>query len=1059
MDNTKSIDTLVHTLQERANELNCLYEIEEFLNMTDPSLEDILYSVVEAIPHGWQHQEFCHARIILDKAEYKSEGFHITPWNQKSKITIQNDVLGQIEVCYSKEFPIADEGPFLKEERKLLKTITNRLGHFLLYNQLKSVFSESLIRNDSNVKHKPEWCVILDLLKRTDRPLTSIISRKMIYHLFTKGCHGSKKLFEKLGTLTEEESSLTEVNRPSKKQVLENSFYLCDEIFYLSSKYLDDVTILSMIQRWINEEKSHFLVRALSNPSTPLSDVADALRRYYHINPDGDDINSPISKGIRVSLIRRFLTDQLDFINIAKNFCTIKDFYDLLNKMIYPSDSHGKLGGKSAGLILAKRVIESKELDSHSLGKVKTPKTWYITSDGTVNFIYHNNLEDVIEQKYKDMDEIRKEYNHLIQAFKNSHFPMPIVNGLSRALDDFGDIPIIVRSSSLLEDRMGAAFAGKYKSLFLANHQGSKSEKLEALMDAIAEVYASTLGPDPVGYRIERGLLDFNEEMAIMIQEVVGTRVGDYFFPAFAGVAFSNNEFRWSPRIKREDGLIRMVPGLGTRAVDRLGDDYPILIAPNKPDLRVNLSFDEIVGYSPKYMDVINLKTNTFETISVAELIENVGNDYPMINEVFSIIDDNQLKKPVGLGIDTKKHNIVVTFDNLIANKKFTELINSILTILKNILNTPIDIEFAYKGSDLYLLQCRPQSMSQEMASAIIPKDISPDNILFSANRYVSNGRIPDVHYIVYVDPDEYSNLTDKKELKEVGRVVSKLNQVLPKKSFILMGPGRWGSRGDIRLGVSVTYGDINNTSLLIEIARKKGNYIPDLSFGTHFFLDLVEASIQYLPLYPDDEGMVFKEEFFLESENILTRFLPDYEHLEKTVKVINVREATKGLILRVLMNADDDEALAIFTNPKISAVYNADYSGQGVPQFDNPWVVRMRMAEYIASELDGEVFGVKGLYVFGTTFNKSATSKSDVDILIHLDADMNQKKMLEYWLDGWSKAISEFIFYQTGYRIENFLDVKYVTDAELNDKGYYSEILNPSKELAKKLKLMRVKK
>ena len=96
--------------------------------------------------------------------------------------------------------------------------------------------------------------------------------------------------------------------------------------------------------------------------------------------------------------------------------------------------------------------------------------------------------------------------------------------------------PIIVRSSSLLEDLTGAAFSGKYKSLFLGN-QGPKTEQLAALMDAIAEVYASVFGPDPTEYRTERGLLDVHEEMGILIQEVVGTRVGPYYFPAFAGVA------------------------------------------------------------------------------------------------------------------------------------------------------------------------------------------------------------------------------------------------------------------------------------------------------------------------------------------------------------------------------------------------------------------------------------------------------------------------------------------------------------------------------------------
>ena len=220
----------------------------------------------------------------------------------------------------------------------------------------------------------------------------------------------------------------------------------------------------------------------------------------------------------------------------------------------------------------------------------------------------YNNLEDFIEQKYKDVVQVRQEYPYVVNLFKNSRQQPEIVKGLSLALDDFGDVPLIVRSSSLLEDRVGASFAGKYKSLFIAN-QGSKEERLQSLMEAIAEVYASMFGPDPIEYRYENGLLDDHEEMGIMIQEVVGRKVGPYYLPAFAGVAFSNNNFRWSSRIRPEDGLARMVPGLGTRAVDRLSDDYPILVAPGKPNLPVNVSLDEVIRYSPNKIDLINLQT------------------------------------------------------------------------------------------------------------------------------------------------------------------------------------------------------------------------------------------------------------------------------------------------------------------------------------------------------------------------------------------------------------------------------------------------------------------
>ena len=150
-------------------------------------------------------------------------------------------------------------------------------------------------------------------------------------------------------------------------------------------------------------------------------------------------------------------------------------------------------------------------------------------------------------------------------------------------------------------------------------------------------------------------------------------------------------------------------------------------------------------------------------------------------------------------------------------------------------------------------------------------------------------------------------NLAD---LVAIADAVSHLNQVLPRRKFILMGPGRWGSRGDITLGVGVTYSGINNTSLLVEIARKKGNYVPDLSFGTHFFQDLVEARINYLALYPDDEGNIFNEGFFRDSPSALTQFLPEQARLERAVRVIDLEQVYPGCECTVVMDAEQDRAL-----------------------------------------------------------------------------------------------------------------------------------------------------
>ena len=137
-----------------------------------------------------------------------------------------------------------------------------------------------------------------------------------------------------------------------------------------------------------------------------------------------------------------------------------------------------------------------------------------------------------------------------------------------------GQQPLIVRSSSLLEDNFGTSFAGKYESHFCPN-QGTPEENLRDLTQAIARIYASILNPDALLYRRAKGLQDYDERMAILIQVVQGERFGRYYLPHAAGVAFSRNLYRWSPQIRREDGFVRLVWGLGTRAVDRVGNDYP----------------------------------------------------------------------------------------------------------------------------------------------------------------------------------------------------------------------------------------------------------------------------------------------------------------------------------------------------------------------------------------------------------------------------------------------------------------------------------------------------
>ncbi len=290
-----------------------------------------------------------------------------------------------------------------------------------------------------------------------------------------------------------------------------------------------------------------------------------------------------------------------------------------------------------------------------------------------------------------------------------------------------------------------------------------------------------------------------------------------------------------------------------------------------------------------------------------------------MARQIVSVLEGGILR-PAAFGWDPSQGNPIVTFEGLLRDTPFISRLRAVMELLRDRLEVPVDIEFAGDGRNFYLLQCRAQSFIADAAPAVIPSAVPPDQVLFSTRKFVSNGRVPDLTHIVYVDPEGYHQLQTHEDLTDVGRVVGRLNKLLTPREFTLIGPGRWGSRGDIKLGVRVTYSDINNTSLLIEVAARRGNYVPELSFGTHFFQDLVEAGIRYLPLFPGEPDVVFNDAFFSEAPNVLAELLPDAAHLASAVRVIDVPRATGGMVLRVLMNADAQQALGMLASPDHAA-------------------------------------------------------------------------------------------------------------------------------------------
>lgn len=1045
------LGSMLHELQERAKELNCLYQVGELLGQLDWPLDEILRKIIGVLPPGWQYPHECQARIVFESLVIEPPDYKASPWVQKADIVIQGEAVGSVEVSYREEMPRSDEGPFLKEERKLIDTIADRIASAVTQRRLKTAF-EAWATADLALTAKGEWRIVLQFLRDTDPELLKRISRKLINHLSWSGVAEARELLRWRRRVSDaEQGTPLGENRPLPANASVNPSDLTTQAFQIAAEHMSKNELLESVTRWIKEDKSSFLIRALENQDTPLGEVMECLERYHHIGIEEKELSRYTQKGLRVSLIRRFFSESLAFINVAKEFIEVSDFYELLGKVIFPPGCHGKLGGKSAGLFLSRKIIDRSPEASDLLRAVKMPRTWYVTSDWLQSFVHYNSLEDVLNRKYMEIDQIRQEYPNLVGLFKRSQFPSEFGRGLALALDDLGDVPLIVRSSSLLEDRPGSAFSGKYKSLFLGN-RGTREERMAALMDAIAEVYASIFGPDPTEYRAERGLLDVHEEMGIMIQEVVGQTVGKYFLPICSGVAFSNNEFRWSARIKREDGLIRLVPALGTRAVDRVADDYPVLIAPGQPNLRANVTADEMLKYSPKKLDLINLETNEFETVEVRELFREAGPDLPQIRNLVSLVSHERLEPIIGPLPDFRSQETVFTFEGLIRKTPFIGCIRELLILLQSKLGTPVDIEFAHDGRDFYLLQCRPQSYAADAVPVAIPQNLARDKVVFSANRFVSNGKVPDITHIVYVDAEGYGQLPDEGALRDVGRAVSQLNKLLPKRQFILVGPGRWGSRGDIKLGVPVTYSDINNTAMLIEVARQQGNYLPELSFGTHFFQDLVEASIRYLPLYPDDPNATFNELFFQRSRSILEELLPGFPHLKDALRVIDVPLETGGLVLRVLMNADLDQAVG-FLSAAQQAAGTADLLKETIDRgTDDHWRWRYRMAQRIAAELDSRKFGVKAFYLFGSTKNATAGPASDIDILLHFSGTESQRNDLLLWLEGWSRCLSEMNFLRTGYRTGGLLDVHLVTDKDIAERSSFAVKIDAITDPARKL-------
>jgi len=431
-------------------------------------------------------------------------------------------------------------------------------------------------------------------------------------------------------------------------------------------------------------------------------------------------------------------------------------------------------------------------------------------------------------------------------------------------------------------------------------------------MQAVKLVYASAINPDALCYRSKRGLGEYDEQMAILVQRVSGMPYRQYFFPTLAGVAFSRNLYAWNDRIDTRQGIIRLVFGLGTRAVERVGSDYPRMIAISHPHLRPEVGA-KVAKYSQRQMDLLDLEANQFDSCFLSDVL--VDGSYPNLYLFISVMRDNYPYDPISGKVDGNVDQWVLTFNNLIRRTDFIRLMGDILVKLEEAYGQPVDIEFTASVGvgervRVNLLQCRPLFLPGSMGDVSMPASLEPQQILFRAHRMIWGGFVEHIRYILYIDPQGYHRLSPEAK-KSLGRLVGQINRhpAIQENRIMMMGPGRWGT-GNIALGVNASYADIGNASVLVEVALEETGHVPEVSYGTHFFHDLVEGQIVYLPVYPDDATSEFQKTFFQTAPSVLLELLPHTSEYESVLRVIDVPKATGGAFAQVV--ADPQRNLAV---------------------------------------------------------------------------------------------------------------------------------------------------
>ena len=377
--------------------------------------------------------------------------------------------------------------------------------------------------------------------------------------------------------------------------------------------------------------------------------------------------------------------------------------------------------------------------------------------------------------------------------------------------------------------------------------------------------------------------------MALLVMRVSGNNHREYFFPDIGGVGISYNTYVWDTSIDPSAGMLRLVFGLGTRAVERVEGDYPRIVALSDPLSQPLAGMDDRRRFSQHKMDLLDFEKNDINTIEISDLLSEQN---CISLNMLAELDYESKRKLEAMGIKDRDPWIF-TFAKLFNEKKLSNQMIKMMKTLENFYQYPVDIEFTvnFSADENYrinILQCRPHQGRGVQKQVMIPDNIKDEEVFFKTHGNFLGGSISKkVDMIIYIEPQSYSDLS-MSDKYETARIIGHINRKLRSMenfTTILIGPGRWGTTTP-SLGVPVGFAEISNINILVELARMHDNLMPELSFGSHFFLDLVETDIFYAAVFPGRHNAVFNEDFIHEMANVFQEEYPEYERFQSTIKV-----------------------------------------------------------------------------------------------------------------------------------------------------------------------------